>query len=143
MDTPNEGLVVAQETKDFHIGTVLTITSGKLISPDHIGGVYEICDWMTGESNMTHQLPRVSREIEGNLREQHPDLTAVDVPAGLDSWEKVDAFLSTLYPTFGERVAVAPLRPEDHTYIDPIAELKMIKPDAEIITVDLGSPEDV
>ncbi|WP_223690091.1 DUF7736 domain-containing protein [Leifsonia poae] len=61
-------------TRDFHIGTILTITSGKLISP--IGTVYEICDWMTGESTMTHQLPRVSREIEGTLRGQHPDLAA-------------------------------------------------------------------
>ena len=123
------------ETKSFHIGTVLTITSGKLVSPDHIGGVYEICDWMTGDANMTHQLPRVSREIEGPLREQHPDLAAVDVPAGLDSWEKVNAYLESLYATFGERVEVAPLNADDHTSIDPIAEIKMIRPDAKIITI--------
>jgi hypothetical protein len=128
-------------TKDFHIGTILTITSGKLISPDHIGGVYEICDWMTGESNFTHQLPRVSREIEGPLREQHPDLAAVEVPGGLDSWEKVHAFLESLYPTFGERVPVAPLDAEDHTSIDPLAEIAMIRPDLPVLAISLGGDD--
>lgn len=134
---------MSQQSKDFHIGTVLTITSGKLISPDHIGGVYEICDWMTGEPTFTHQLSRVSREIEGPLREQHPDLAAVEVPEGLDSWDKVNAFLGALYPKFGKKVPVVPIGAADHTSIDPIAELKMIKPDAQIISVNLGGPEDV
>lgn len=120
-------------TKTFHIGDVLSITSGKLVSPSHIGGVYDICDWMSGESNMTHQLPRVSREIEPELHRQHPALSAVEVPAGIDSESKVHAFLSTLYPQFGEHVEVAPLDPTDHTHIDPIAEIKTMRPDLPII----------
>lgn len=129
-------------TKDFHIGTVLTITSGKLISPDHIGGVYEICDWMTGESNFTHQLPRISREIEVPLREQHPELAAVDVPEGLDSWEKVHEFLESLYPTYGEKVPVAPLNPDNHTSIYPLTEIAMIRPDLTVIPVVIDGSED-
>lgn len=129
-------------TKDFHIGTVLSITSGKLVSPDHIGGVYEICDWMTGESNFTHQLPRVSREIEGPLSEQHPALAAVEVPGGLDSWEKVHAYLETLYPTFGEFVAVARLDPADHTSIDPLTEIQMIRPGTPVIVVAVEGGEE-
>lgn len=122
-------------TKTFHIGDVLSITSGKLVSPNHIGGVYEICDWMTGDSNMTHQLPRVSREIEPELRRQHPGLAAVDVPSGLNSEAKVLSFLKALYPSFGETVEVSPMSEIDHTRIDPIAEIKMIRPDAKIIEI--------
>jgi hypothetical protein len=65
------------EKKKFHIGDVLSIIPGRLISPDHVGGVYNILNWMTGDNLMTHQLPRASRECEPYLREQHPDLTSV------------------------------------------------------------------
>lgn len=124
-------------TKQFHIGTILTITDGKFIAPGGIGDVYGICDWMTGESNMTHQLPRVSREIEPSLREQFPDLAKIVVPDGLDSWDKVNAYLTSLEPDHGTHRDVAPLDPEDHTSIDPISEIKMIRPDLPIITVDM------
>lgn len=122
------------ETKTFHIGDILTITSGKLVSPKHIGGVYEICDWMTGSANMTHQLTRVSREIEPQLREDFPDLAAVDVPAGLNSEEKVLEYLAAL--GLGETREVERLRnADDHTDIDPIAEIRMINPNAKIISL--------
>lgn len=49
------------ETKSFHIGDVLSAMTGTLVSPRHIGGVYDVLNWMTGESLMTHQLPRASR----------------------------------------------------------------------------------
>lgn len=123
------------ETKKFHIGDVLTITSGRLVSPRHVEGIYDICGWMTGSQPMTHQLPRVSREIEGDLRRQHPALAAVDVPSGLNSEAKVVEFLSTLYETYGEYVEVSPIPAEDHTEIDPISEIRMINPNAQIISI--------
>lgn len=128
-----------RETKQFHIGDVLSITSDKLISLDHIGGVYNILGWMVGEDLMTHQLPRVSRECEPFLREQHPELSAVDVPDTINSKESALAFLETLYPRFGQFVAVAKVPDVEHTPIDPIAEIKMIRPDIQIIT--LGDEE--
>lgn len=122
------------ESKEFHMGDILSILSGKLVSPDHIGGVYNICDWMTDRANMTHQLPRVSREIELQLREDFPDLAAVEVPAGLNSEEKVLSFLKDL--GLGETRMVERLRdPDDHTDIDPIAEIRMINPNVKIIGI--------
>jgi hypothetical protein len=50
------------ETKSFHIGDIISITSGQLVSLDHIGRVYNILDWMTGEELMTHHLPCVCEE---------------------------------------------------------------------------------
>ena len=122
------------ETKTFHIGDILSITTGRLVSPKHIGGVYEICDWMTGQANFTHQLPRVSREIEPQLREDFPDLAAIEPPDGIDSMETLTAWLDSL--GLGETREVERLRnPADHTPIDPISELKMMRPDATIIAV--------
>lgn len=125
------------KTKQFHIGTILSITDGKLVSPDHIGGIYAICDWMTGESNMTHQLPRVSREIEPHLRAQFPDLAKIEVPAGLNSEADVIGFLSSLEAVHGTHRDVAPMEADDHTHIDPITEITMMRPDAQIIQVNV------
>lgn len=131
---------------EFPIGAVISITDGHLVAP--IGDVHALLDHMTGEPLMTHQLPRASRESEGSLREQHPELAAVSVPPDTDSWEKVDAFLAPLRARFGATVPVHPLPPGDHTRIDPITELRMLRPDAEIITVVVdeepndGEPEE-
>jgi hypothetical protein len=126
------------ETKEFHIGDVISAATGILVSPRHIGGVYDILGWMTGESLFTHQLPRASRECEPSLREQHPALCAVEIPNTINSMETAIAFLATLYPRFGETVQVAKLAAIDHTAIDPIAEIKMMRPDAPIVGVELG-----
>lgn len=125
------------ETKDFHIGDVLSIAPGRLVSPDHIGGVYKILEWMSGEEGlMTHQLPRVSRECKPYLIEQFPELTSEDVPTSYPGGRgDVMAYLATLYPKYGERVQVARIPREAHTEIDPIAEIKMIRPDLPIITI--------
>jgi Ni2+-binding GTPase involved in maturation of urease and hydrogenase len=135
------GVGTMTETKPFHISIVLTIIDGKMISVDHIGGVYEILNWMTGENLMTHQLPRVSREVEPHLRAQHPALAAITVPEGLDSWDKVHAYLETLYPVHGEFVDIAKLDLADHTTIDPISEIKMMRPDMPILTVNAETGE--
>jgi hypothetical protein len=131
-----------EETKQFHIGDVISAATGILVSPDHIGGVYNILGWMTGEELMTHQLPRVSRECEPSLRAQHPDLcNERPEPGTVTSMETALAFLETLYPKYGRFVPVQRIEAEDHTPIDPIAEIKMMRPDA--IIVDLGDGEGV
>jgi hypothetical protein len=41
----------------------------------------------------------------------------------------------------GETREVAPLDPVDHTRIDPLTELAMMRPDAEVITVRLDAED--
>jgi hypothetical protein len=123
------------ETRSFHIGDILSVTDGRLVSPRHIGGVYDILGWMTDESLMTHQIPRASRECEANLREQHPDLAAVTVPADLASEAAVLAWLAEQVATYGETREIAPLSTDDHTRIDPLAELAMMRPGLPVIPV--------
>ena len=48
--------------KEFTTGQVLSAATGILMC--EIGAVYEILNYMTGESLMTHQLPRVIREAQ-------------------------------------------------------------------------------
>lgn len=129
------------DTERFHIGDILSVTTGVLVSLDHAGGLYNILGYMTGESLMTHQLIRASDECEGSLKAQHPDLADIKVPE-IRSEAEMLTFLVSLYPTLGEYREVRPLDAEDHTKIDPIAELSMMRPDAEVITVNVsGSHE--
>lgn len=131
------------ETKPFHIGDVLSAMTGTLVSRDHIGGVYNVLNWMTGESLMTHQLPRASRECEGLLRKTFPDLAAIDLPdwSSVPNEDKerviVHEWLAAQAAAHGETREVPRLPEQDHTQIDPIAELKMMRPDAPIVAVEL------
>lgn len=75
--------------KQFHIGDVLSITHEHLVSPRHMDGVYDILNYMTGDSLFTHQLPRAGRECKEPLLAQHPELASVDV-ATLDALLKSD-----------------------------------------------------
>jgi hypothetical protein len=127
-------------TKTFHLGDILSITTGRLVSPRHMEGIHDILDWMTGDSLFTHQLPRAMDECQGPLLAQHPDLAAIGVPDdfgdGEHAGQAVDNWLAEQVAVYGETREVAPLAGGEHARIDPIAELRtMMRPDAEIIGV--------
>jgi len=122
----------------FHLGDILSITTGRVVSPDRIGGIYNILNFMTGDDLFTHQLPRASDECRPALLAQHPDLAAVEPPADFDDEEHVWRWLAEQSAVYGETRDVLPLTPSDQTVIDPIAELRMIRPDIPIINVETG-----
>lgn len=62
------------KTKKFHLGDILSITTGILFSPRGVEGVYDILGFMTGNDLYTHQLPRASDECLPHLKYQHPEL---------------------------------------------------------------------
>lgn len=121
------------ETKRFHIGDVLSAATGKLVSPRHMEGVYEILNWMTGDNLFTHQLPRAMDECAPLLRETFPDLVAANIPENFRDMADCVGWLETLYAEHGEFVDVPRLSDGDHTRIDPIAEAHMVAPHAKII----------
>lgn len=126
--------------REFDISDVLSITTGYLVSRRHMDGVYEILNFMTGDNLFTHALPRASRECEPVLLAQHPDLADIVVPE-LHSLEECVAWLdAVVVPVYGATRSVEPLAAGDHTVIDPLAELKMLRPDLEPVVVVL--PED-
>jgi len=112
----------AEGVRNFHIGDILSITTGRLVSPRRMDGVYDILNYMTGDDLFTHQLIRAAEECAPALREQHPDLTDVDVPEEFHGEEHVQRWLGDLVMRHGESRPVMPLHPEEHTVIDPIAE---------------------
>jgi hypothetical protein len=68
----------------FHIGDLLSITDGRLLSPDHIDGVARLLSHMTGDVIMTHQLPLACDAMQPELLLQHPWLKDFGPPEGAD-----------------------------------------------------------
>lgn len=117
----------------FHIGIILSITNDSLMSPTQppIKGVYEILNYMTGDSVYTHQIPRVVMECRPALLAQHPELaTWVDDV----TCENVLARMADAEKQFGTELVVEPLGVHDHERIDPLSEMvEKIHPDKIIV----------
>lgn len=122
--------------KTFHLGDLLSITTQRLVANGHIGAIHELLDYMTGERLFTHQLPRAARECEPALLRQFPRLAEVHAPDEFEGKEHVERWLAEQVTLFGEWFEVEPLAEQDHTRIDPVAELAMIRPDLPVIVVE-------
>jgi hypothetical protein len=64
--------------KKFHIGDIASITTGKLLSPKLIEGVYGILGFLTGEELYTHELPSASKFAKPFLLAKYPELSKIN-----------------------------------------------------------------
>lgn len=111
-------------SREFALGDVLSVTTDRLLSRDHMQGVYRILNYMTGDDLFTHQLPRAGDECRPHLLAQHPDLAAIEVPQwGHATKEEVYGWLDEMEAQYGATRSVTPLASVDHTRIDPLSEL--------------------
>lgn len=140
--------------KKFHISDVLSVTTGRLVSDRHIEGVCDILEWMSGESLMTHQLPRVGKEAKPVLSAKFPHLSKESLSADLDELDQllqsanrdqkksaaiVRSWVSALASRFGSEFAVPKLNENQHEYIDPTSELaEKVHPDRIIVARPRG-----
>lgn len=122
-------------TRDFHIGDILSVTTGHLVSPRHMEGVSDLLSWMTDDNLFAHQLIRAHGECAPSLRQQFPDLAAIEYPEGLTGEEPVRAWLDGQVAVHGETRTVRPLTEGDHSRINPFTELRAMVPDAQVSTV--------
>lgn len=99
--------------KTFPLADILSITTGKLLSRNHIAGVYQILGHMTGDDLFTHQLPRAMDACAPALIEQHPFLAAVVPPAEADPTD-LFAWLLSIEQEHGTERPVAPLAQWTH-----------------------------
>jgi hypothetical protein len=123
------------ETKDFHLGDVLSITTGRLVSPRHIDGVYDILNFMTRDNLFTHQLPRASDECKPHLLRKHPQLADIEVPELNESNHK--QWLAEQVAKYGEYLPVEQIPMDDHAVKNPIEEaVEMMGSADKVIVVE-------
>lgn len=121
--------------RTFEVGDILTVMTGTLVARRGIEAVYDLCNYMTGDNLMTHQLPRASAESEATLRAQFPDLAAITIPEFTGGADEVYGWLDGIEAEHGKTRTVVPLTSGEHTRIDPVSELLMMRPDMPIITI--------
>jgi hypothetical protein len=105
----------------FHLGDLLSVTDGRLLSPDHMDGVYRLVDHVTGQKHMTHQLPRAAEVVKPWLIEQHPWLDGLGPAAGSDAGDLI-AWLTWAVTEYGEFHDVEPMPFGMYVGREPIAE---------------------
>ena len=127
--------------KVFHISDVLSISTGFLVSTRLIEGVYEILNWMTGESLYTHQLPRAMRECRPALLAQYPELADVrlpDDPASLKDIDRRHAWLTEQAKRLGSHMSIAPLPAREPQYDTPVADaIEMMGDPTKVMVLDV------
>jgi hypothetical protein len=113
------------QTKTFHLGDVLSIVAGIIISPRHIRGVIGIREFMYGGKVFLSQSETALRVCKDALLEQFPQFKAMQWQrmepelvetisgAGPEGYfAAVNWWLDKLTPLYGETLEVAVL-PED------------------------------
>lgn len=120
--------------REFHLGDVLSITTGRLVSPSVMDGMYAICEHLAGEAVWTHQLPRVADEAKPVLLSFYPELADIDY-SGItqDNWRE---WLAEQVERYGETRAVPQLSVDEHESIDPLSEAAEMVPPGRILAVE-------
>lgn len=123
------------QTKEFATRDVLSTVTGRLMGD--IGGVYQVLNWMTGESVFTHQIPRISREAIPVVLTAHPTLQQAIDESEQVTQENYATWRDTWEDRYGPTIAVPKFNDDTHEAIDPMSELaEMVHPD-KIVAVKL------
>lgn len=142
----------------FHLGDVLSITTGRLVSPRHMDGVYDILNFMTGDNLFTHQLPRACDECKPYLLKQFPQLNTAFIQSACRTLDRevenrdsrdpengepmplnITAWLEELTTRYGEYLEVETIPKEAHEKKNPLAEMQEMAPNAKLIGVCVDS----
>jgi hypothetical protein len=120
--------------REFPIGEIMSVAGHRLVSARGISAVYEVCDFMTGDSNMTHQLPRVMRECRPVILRQHPELAEAVEESSVVNGDNWREWVVRWQEGYGETLSLAPMAEDEHERIDPLSELaERISPDKIIV----------
>lgn len=126
--------------KQFHLGDLISVATGRLFSPTGMSGVYDILNYMTNDSVSTFQIPRFIDECSPYMYERHPFLREIDVPL-LDTREASLAWLGEQVAKYGEWFEVRPIHPEDHENLSIFEEAERMGLTDKMITIEQPSEE--
>ena len=118
--------------RSFALGDILSVTTGKLVSPRLLAGVSEILAYLTGEAPFTHQLGRFMEECRPHLLRQHPALAPVSGDTVTsENWR---TWLDEQESRLGPALLIEPIPSDDHARRDSLTELvDMVGPERVIV----------
>lgn len=118
------------DNRMFHLADILSVTTGRLVSKRGVAAIYDVLNFMTGNTNFTHQLGRVSEEVKPHILAQHPELAAVDASdVNRNNWQ---SWIAKQESTYGREFALTRMKTEAVTHKNPIEDLcEMMGPKRE------------
>ena len=128
------------ETKAFDVRTVMSVTTGRLVTKgdgprdNGIGDMYKLLGWMTDDSPFTHQLDRFAEECKPWLYRWFPELEKAESAESLAVLDELlgepgadgDTVITTWLRRIGQErwsYDIPKIPRDDHTARDPVAEL--------------------
>lgn len=132
------------KTKTYPLNTILTVTTGRLLTTPKNGGngiedLYSILEWMTGESPYTHSLPCFAEECKPFLFKTFPELAVFSTNSALkslDGWISKDrtpdkseflrmwfAEMFLMFPNLKKEYDIPRLPKDIHKNVNPLQEL--------------------
>ena len=66
------------DTKRFHIGDILSVTTSMLVSPRYMDGVYDLIGYIAGERPAVDELAEVMADCKRHLLQLYPQLGEID-----------------------------------------------------------------
>ena len=108
--------------KEFDLGAILNITTKRLFTS--MEDVYEVLNYLTGDSIYTHQIPRVMPIAKAYVLSLHPELTGVGDTVEINSFDAAKSFINEQKKVFGNKLPLSPMGKTDgYSYVDPIEEV--------------------
>jgi hypothetical protein len=145
--------------RTFPLGTVLSITTGRVLAPNYMGGVYDILNYMTRDKLSTSQLPRAKDHCKTYLLKQYPVLDSpeaqfelaklgemLESESGQQEPEKLFAgWLVTFSAKFElpDELEVERVPGDDYEAKDPIQEVEEMIGSDRVIAVQLPKSNDI
>lgn len=140
------------KTKEFHLGDILSVLTGRLVSPKGLQGYYDVINFMVGSILFTTQIPRAHEVCKPYLLNQLPQLGSpeIDFAVGelilmlktdagrVESKKLILGWLAKLSAKYGEKFKVVPLPKGVYQEQDPAKEMKSDAPHLKIINVIVG-----
>lgn len=108
--------------RSFPLDEVLTVSMGLLLARRGMEAVYDVLNFLTGDSLFTHQLPRALKACGPAVLAQHPDLASITDPEfGDDVQAELPAWLETVEAQHGTTRLLVPVAEWEHR--NPVEEL--------------------
>lgn len=93
-----------EETKVFHLGDILSITTKTLLSPRYFHGVYDVVGYLTYSAPPLDDLEQAMERCRGYILQEHPQLRDMDV--GSVEFENWREWLQVQTEQYGEWIAL-------------------------------------
>jgi len=133
-----------KETKKFHLGDILSISTGRVCMPNKMRGIYDILNFMTNDDLSTVALPSAADECRPYLLEQLPFLSEIKDEGfvGEGHAQRIDSLVAK----YGAFHSIRRIHHEDHEIVSDEEMVRRLRGDSasEItyIEVEVGDDDE-